>query len=187
MLALSCTSVQAQESGAAESSSSSSPDASATASDRPRLSYSQLADTLEDPAARDKLVEQLRTLAEADASQAEEAPVQPSGVAVWSQRLGATLEAATAQLGNDLRSTLDALGHLGTSDGLTQGKLEGWVPALRLLALVIAATLLAYALLRALAGVAFGKLNAWIRKRPVPAVDGRVVEPVDPPRDAALP
>src|SRR5690606_12373087 len=110
-LALSCTSVQAQESGAAESSSSSptsSPDASATDSDRPRLSYSQLADTLEDTAARDKLVEQLRTLAEAETAQAEEAPVQPSGVAVWSQRLGATLEAATAQLGNDLRSTLDA-------------------------------------------------------------------------------
>src|SRR5690606_17993946 len=75
-LALSCTSVQAQESGAAESSSSSSPDASATAPDRPRLSYSQLADTLENPAARDKLVEQLRTLAEAEAAQAEEAPVQ---------------------------------------------------------------------------------------------------------------
>src|SRR5690606_18070834 len=85
-LALSCTSVQAQESGAAESSSSSptssptsSPDASATDSDRPRLSYSQLADTLEDPAARDKLVEQLRTLADAEAAQAKEAPVQPSG------------------------------------------------------------------------------------------------------------
>lgn len=135
-------------------------------------SYSALADTLQDPAARDRLIEQLRTLAQAEGAAASgrgpgasgDAPA--SGIAALSQRLGGTLQALTAQLGSDVRDTMAALGRTGTNDGVTGGKLDVWLPALRVLALVIAATLVAYALLRGIAGVLFGRLNAWIRRQP---------------------
>lgn len=137
------------------------------AADAPPVSYEALAATLEDPAARERLVEQLRVLAEAEAGRAEaEAAVPPSGISVLSQRVGSTIEAATAQLSTDIRLTLEAFQRLGTSDGVTEGKLEGWLPALRVFAVVIAATLVAYALLRSVASILFGRLNTWIRRRP---------------------
>lgn len=139
------------------------------------VSYGALADTLEDPVARDKLVEQLRALAQAEGAEASAAgdgkdgekdtAGPPSGIAVMSDRLGGALQDVTAQLGSDIQNTLGAMRKLGTSDGVTQGKLAAWLPALQLLALAIAATLVAYALLRAAAGFAFGRLNAWIRER----------------------
>ncbi len=142
------------------------------------VSYAALADTLEDPAARDKLIEQLRVLAQAqaetqasDASDAE--PVEPpaSGIAVVSQRVGGTLEGLTAQLGNDIDQTIRAFSRIGSSSGVTDGKLAVWMPALRVLALAIVATLLAYAVLRAIAAVLFGRLNRWIERQPVRGVD----------------
>ena len=144
---------------------------SATSTDAP-ASYSELVETLEDPAARDKLIEQLRVLAEAEAAregEADAAEIEPSGIAVFSHRIGGTLQAVTAQLGRDIELTLDAFQRIGTSDGVTEGKLEGWVPALRVLALVIVVTLIAYALLRAVARILFGRLNTWIQRKPAKA------------------
>ena len=140
------------------------------AEDTPAVSYGALAETLQDPAARDRLIEQLRTLQQAEEARsandaaAEEAHV--SGIAILSQRLGGTLERVTAQLGRDVRETLAALRRIGTSSGVTEGKLEGQLPALRVLALVVLATLIAYAVLRRIAGLLFDRLNRWIRERP---------------------
>jgi Small-conductance mechanosensitive channel len=131
------------------------------------VSYSALADTLSDPEARDRLIEQLRTLAEAEETKRQaDADIKPSGIAVWSQRLGSTLQGITAQLGNDIQATLDAFRRVGTGEGVTEGKLDAWLPALKVLALVIVATLAAYALLRMVASVLFGRLDQWIRSKP---------------------
>ncbi|NYT24326.1 mechanosensitive ion channel [Alcaligenaceae bacterium] len=147
------------------------------------VSYGALADVLEDPAARDRLVEQLRELSQAQGGATADAAGAPGAASarpaasrdgdgraaegpVLSQRLGHALQAVTAQLGADVENTVDAFSNLGTSDGLTEGMLDAWLPALRLLALVIAVTLVAYAVLRAVAGLLFGRLNTWIRREP---------------------
>jgi len=141
--------------------------------DSAQLSYGALADVLDDPAARDKLVGQLRELAEGQGTEAPPSAASRAGEAweaeeaVLSQRLGGALQAMTAQLGNDIENTVDAFRNLGTSDGLTEGKLNAWVPALQLLALVIVVTLIAYTVLRAVARLLFGRLNTWIRREPV--------------------
>lgn len=138
---------------------------------RGTVSYDALAETLEDPAARERLIEQLRALAQAEAASQAEAsaePVQPppaSGIAAVSQRLGASLQKVTAQLGADIQHTLHAFGRMGSSSGVTEGKLQVWLPALRVLAIVIAATLLAYALLRAGARLLFARLNTWTQRK----------------------
>ena len=158
----------AAESSASPASESSAPPASGEAAGAPRASYADLAETLEDPKARDRLIEQLRTLADAEAADAERsaANVPASGIAVWSQRLGDTLQGITAQLGRDIELTLDAFGQMGTGEGLTQGKLDFRLPALRVLAIVVAATLVAYMLLRMLASLIFARLDTWIRSKP---------------------
>lgn len=151
-------------------------------------SYSELLKALEDPAERDKLIAQLRALEQAkqDAAAADGSAQrqleQPSGIAVLSQRLGSSLQAVTAQLSTDIELTLRAFSHLGSSDGVTEGKLDAWLPALRILALVIAATLVAYAVLRAIAGVLFGRLDTWIRTKPVQEAGGSPA-----PADSAQP
>src|SRR5690606_38811117 len=99
-----------------------------------------------------------------------------SGIAVLSQRLGNVLQEVTAQLGSDISATLDAVGRLGSSGGVTQGKLDDQMPALRALGLAIAATLLAYAILRGIAGLLFGRLNAWIRRKPAGEAQGQAAE-----------
>ena len=153
------------------------------------VSYGALAETLEDPAARELLIEQLRTLAEAEAASRGDAAAgtaEPpaSGIAAVSQRLGASLQTVTAQLGTDIKQTLQAFGRMGSSSGVTEGKLDAWLPALRVLAIVIAATLVAYALLRAVARMLFGRLNTWIQRKngagvgkPTPGSGSGHVEP----------
>lgn len=181
--------VTAGEGGAqaAASSRAEVPQASETGA----VSYGALADTLEDPAARDHLIEQLRALAQVQAETTEGAaparagsaetpvregsaaapPVPASGIAVLSQRLGGSLQAVTAQLGADIKQTIRAFSRLGSSGGVTEGKLGAWMPALRVLVLVIAATLVAYAVLRVVAGMLFGRLNTWIRRKSVREAD----------------
>lgn len=165
--------------GGTGSASAKSGSAARAASDP--ISYEELAQTLEDPAERDKLIAQLRTLAQA---QSAGDPVErkdtgpeldlelPSGIAVLSQRLGGSLQEVTAQLSDDIQQTFRAFSRIGSSRGVTEGKLEAWLPALRVLAIVVAATLLAYVLLRGVASLLFGRLNTWIRTQPVldPAV-----------------
>src|SRR5690554_1717935 len=94
------------------------------------LSYEALAATLEDPAERDKLIAQLRALAEAQAGSGDAvadgraAPPglePPSGIAVLSQRLGGALQATTAQLSRDIQQTLQAFSRVGSSTGVTDG------------------------------------------------------------------
>src|SRR5690554_305307 len=161
--------------GGTGSASAKSGSAARAASDP--ISYEELAQTLEDPAERDKLIAQLRTLAQA---QSAGDPVErkdtgpeldlelPSGIAVLSQRLGGSLQEVTAQLSDDIQQTFRAFSRIGSSRGVTEGKLEAWLPALRVLAIVVATTLLAYALLRGIASVLFGRLNTWIRTQPAP-------------------
>ena len=185
---------QAQSVEISSSDSSESSQASETSQAAP-VSYEALADALADPAARDRLIEQLRALAQAQGAAAGDAqsapadaaaqptpnastesrparaqiPEEPpaSGIAVLSQRLGASLQTLTAQVGSDIQQTLRAFGRMGSSSGVTEGKLEMWLPALRVLAMVIAATLIAYALLRAIASVLFSRLNTWIQRKQV--------------------
>ncbi|NYT81085.1 mechanosensitive ion channel [Alcaligenaceae bacterium] len=142
-----------------------------------QAAYGALADTLEDPEARHRLIDELRALAQgrnpAEAQGGDRHGAQDaaqlsavSGIAVLSQRLGNVLQEVTAQLGSDISATLDAVGRLGSSQGVTQGKLDDQMPALRALGLAIGAALLAYAILRSIAGLLFGRLNAWIRRKP---------------------
>src|SRR5690606_32602515 len=97
---------------------------SSASSDSGQAVYGALADTLEDPDARRRLVDELRALAEgrtpeaqklADPNARDDAMLTASGIAVLSQCLGNILQELTTQLGNDISDTLDAVSHAGSS------------------------------------------------------------------------
>lgn len=132
--------------------------------------YATLADMLENTQTRDKLIEQLRTLAKqagplanAKTPPDKSAPGTPDHQTNTVQRLATTLQNTTQGLNRDLSSAAAAIkslvqGELPASEGpRTHGA------ALSTLLFAVLATLVSYFVLRLLAGLAFARLNSWIR------------------------
>ncbi len=134
-------------------------------------SYAALADLLENDKARDKLIEQLRSLAPADAqgsaadSGAPPAQAQPSRNPAdlpLSQRLALELQTFTAGVLRDTAATMDAVRAALSGEPVPGNHLRASLPALNMLLLTLLGTLLAYAVFRALAKFGFARLNSWI-------------------------
>ncbi|UYO94175.1 mechanosensitive ion channel domain-containing protein [Pollutimonas sp. M17] len=133
-------------------------------------SYAALADLLENDKARDKLIEQLRSLAP-EGAQAPAAGVaqptraepsrDPAGLPL-SQRLAIDLQTFTAGLLHDTAATMTAVRAALSGEPVPGNRLRASLPALSVLLFTIVGTLLAYAAFRVLAGFGFARLNAWI-------------------------
>ncbi|MGB3290489.1 MAG: mechanosensitive ion channel domain-containing protein [Burkholderiaceae bacterium] len=132
-------------------------------------SYAALADLLEDDKARDKLIEQLRSLAPAGAqdtathaaTQAQTATSPPAAPSL-SQRLATDLQTFTAGMLHDTSATMAALRAALGGERIPGNHLRASLPALNILLFTLLGTLLAYALFRALARFGFARLNRWI-------------------------
>ncbi|MFW7341810.1 mechanosensitive ion channel domain-containing protein [Pollutimonas sp. H1-120] len=134
-------------------------------------SYAALADLLENDKARDKLIEQLRSLAPADAqdpaagSVASPAQAQsnrnPADLPL-SQRLAVQLQTFTAGVLHDTAATMAAVRAALSGKAVPGNHLRASLPALNVLLFTLLGTLLAYAVFRALAKFGFARLNSWI-------------------------
>jgi len=133
-------------------------------------SYGAMADLLEDPQARNALIEQLRGLAAAPPEQGRAAAARP-GVASnpqadSAQGLAGTMQDFAAGLSQDFSETAGLLRDLFSGRGVHGMSAEQWRNRLIGLAAAIAATLIAYALFRALAKYFFRRLDAWVLHAP---------------------
>lgn len=183
----SATTVNAQSAAPAESTASAPPTAEQpAAATRQDASYAALADLLENEKTREQLVNQLRTLAEQPnngeatqptAEQPAAAPAQASSAPAG--RVAGELQEFATDLKGNIAETWQVLKALATGQPLPGARAEQWRPALISLAVTIAATFIAYFILRLVAGYAFGRLNDWTmredRKRPGVADSGPAV------------
>ncbi|WP_169730593.1 mechanosensitive ion channel domain-containing protein [Carnimonas nigrificans] len=141
-------------------------DDTSTASAQDRQSYQALADALDNPDTRERLVAHLRDMGEgADGSAAAD---QASGAAAsdeenepWSggvvdatQHFGDSLVAELKEAGNRLKA-------LSQGEGLHNVSVQEWLNALLHLFVVLAVSLVAIALLRRLGAVLYRRVNQW--------------------------
>src|SRR5690606_35697332 len=144
-------------------------------------SYGALADLLENERSRQALIEQLRELAgetTGDTSSAEGQAAGPvaerpgaGGGAAADQRdedplrgTAGALQGFAAGLAQDFSQTAVMLRGLFAGDGIHGMTAEQWRSRLLNLALVIAATLLAFGVFRMIAGLFFRRLDAWVQR-----------------------
>ncbi len=146
--------------------------------------YGALADVLEDDAHRQALIEQLRGLEaasrpaalglEGEVPAAEIAAQAPSGQTAEQVSLARRMAAATGSMLGDMGRQLAALTGLftgwvtdaGPGEATTQAgtlDIKAVGVALFNLAILVAATFVVFAVLRALAGSLFGRLSGWAR------------------------
>ncbi len=143
-------------------------------------SYAALAELLANDTSRKQLIEDLRAMAQSDATQKTDSAAtqdadHPTGMLALvsdengepavSQRLAQGLQAFTASLAADFEQTTDVLGDLARGDARSVDRMERWWPALQALLIALAAVLGAYFLLRMLAAQGFARLNTWIHKK----------------------
>jgi hypothetical protein len=139
-------------------------------------SYGALADLLDNAASRDALIAQLRELAKSapaastatDASKpAANAPTSgglpaEAGEQTFSRRIANTTQAFLEDVVEDFRDAVVAFQTLGRGEGVHGVTLEEWIEALTSLGIVIAATMLAYALFRLLASRIYARIDRWV-------------------------
>ena len=128
------------------------------------LTPARLADLLDDPASRNKLIEQLRTQAttagEAGNSVTASAAASPS----LPTRIARRTQAFLAQLSTDAQTAVDQLTMVWQNKGMAPERHAALVSTLKSLAIVIVATLVAFGLLRAMASIIYGRLDRWAAK-----------------------
>ncbi|WP_459616773.1 mechanosensitive ion channel domain-containing protein [Bordetella sp. 2513F-2] len=128
-----------------------------------RLTPAALADLLEDPQARNALIEQLRQQA-GPAGQARD----QADVSSLAARLADGTQVFLADLADQLGQATDALLDLFAGRGLGGLDPQRTVAALLGLAGVVLATVAAFWLLRLLATRAYARLDAWAARPPAP-------------------
>src|SRR5690606_1941517 len=135
-------------------------------------SYAALADLLENDKARDKLIEQLRSLAPEggqDTAAGSAAPATAPGTADQDatnqslpQQLAQGLQTFTAGIQRDTAATMAAVRAAIRGEPVPGSHLHASLPGLRILLFTILGTLLAYIVFRSLAQFGFARLNNWI-------------------------
>jgi len=149
------------------------PDATApaAAADTPNAapSYSSLADLLEDETARKQLIEQLRGLANTPAAAPAGTPAadpiaEDDSI---SHRIATSTQMFVQGIAADFSEAIATFQTLGRGEGVRGISMQRWLTALTSMAIVVAATLIAYLLFRAIASRAYARLDAWVA-RPVP-------------------
>lgn len=135
-------------------------------------SPAQLADLLENEASRNALIQQLRQQSEAAQSAAD--PKTPAtGVEAAavdatpgvSRQLADGVQHFFADLSQNLGEAAATFRSLGTGEGLRGMTVEVWRGILIDFAIVVAATLLAWALFRLIASQAYARLDRWLAHR----------------------
>ncbi|MCD0505074.1 mechanosensitive ion channel domain-containing protein, partial [Bordetella petrii] len=132
------------------------------------LTPARLADLLDDPATRDQLIERLRAEvppaggAAQSGKQADAAPSLPTRVAQGAQLFLGGMAANAGQ-------AVDELTALATGEGLPPQRRDELLETLLELAIVMAATIVVFALLRALALRIYARFDAWVARMPAPA------------------
>ena len=121
-------------------------------------SSQQLADLLEDPASREALIQQLRKQTAAS----ESAPLTTDGTADFSADLARFL----GSLGQELNTAVDTFRSLGSGEGMSDVSAEIWRSVLTNFAIVAAITLLAWAVLRWLAGFYYARVDRRLADGP---------------------
>lgn len=148
-------------------------------------SYGALADLLENDSSRHALIEQLRALATApegagaptasagdanrpaaaDTSGSAAVQVDPADQTL-PHRIAEGTQTVVQSLAAEFGSAIDAFKSLGRGEGVSGVSMAQWVAALTSMAIVGAATLLAYALLRAIASRGYARIDAWVARHP---------------------
>ena len=176
-------------------------------------SYATLADLLEDDAARATLIEQLRALATGQgepgtaAAQAEEAappPAASEGTAA-SHRAEAALATQrevgpgitdriadeAQQFAEDLMvgasTAVATFRALATGDAASFTRLAGWPTAMLHMVIVMAAAIVAFLLLRAVAARIFGRMDQWVLRHQSRVRANWHPEDASPPGPAHVP
>lgn len=126
------------------------------------LTPARLADLLEDPAARQRLVEQLRDAAPAAR---DEAPPQAANAPSLPGRLAQSAQAFLAGMASHAGRAVDELTSLA-SGGMTPRQRHDLSSALLGVALAAAVTLAAFWLLRAIAAHAYARIDRWLARQP---------------------
>ncbi|CAM3967425.1 Mechanosensitive ion channel protein [Bordetella tumbae] len=133
------------------------PAAEAPAAD---LTPARLADLLDDPAARDKLIEQLRAQAAAPAQAAagtDPAAARPS----LPTRIATGAQDFLATMGTNAQTAVDELTAVVQNQGMAPERRERLISTLVRLAIVAAATLIVFGVLRAIAAFAYARIDKW--------------------------
>ena len=156
-------------------------------------SYGAVADLLENESSRRALIDQLRNLA-AKPGAAPTATDAPATAAAGAREAPPTGGAATPAAGGDITlpeadqslsrrvadgtqnvlqhiaadfaQAFDAFRSLGRGEGVSGVSMAQWLSALTSMAIVVAATLLAYAVLRAIASRGYARIDAWVAQHP---------------------
>lgn len=151
--------------------------ASAANAEQSSPSYAAIADLLEDEQSRNALINQLRDLAQQSESvQAESLP--PAGLTAGTDApdpddtdaddplggVAGALQDFAVGLADDFAQTAVMLRGLFAGDGIHGMTAEQWRSRLLNLALVIAATLIAFLVFRVFAGWFFRRLDTWVQK-----------------------
>ncbi|WP_322786590.1 hypothetical protein [Advenella kashmirensis] len=134
-------------------------------------SAAQLADLLENEKTRKQLIEQLRAQAPA-AQQAASGQAQSSLDDSLPRRVADSTQFFLTKLLNDMGDAAAAIGAMARGEGTGGAGMADWKSALLNLALVIAATVVAFVLLRLLATRIFAMINRWAGQ-PAPALGRR--------------
>lgn len=127
-------------------------------------SYAALADLLENEQSREKLINELRTMADETATQAETVAEEASAASSSSRELAQTTRAIAEGIGEQFTALAEVVN--GLVDGQVasdeQFSLAGLMEATLNLSLVIVATLLVFMLMRRLIGpLLYAKLDTW--------------------------
>ncbi|MGO3122505.1 MAG: mechanosensitive ion channel domain-containing protein [Advenella sp.] len=134
-------------------------------------SAAQLADLLENEKTRQQLIEQLRAQAPA-AQQAASSDAQSSLDDSLPRRVADSTQFFLTKLLNDMGDAAAAIGAMARGEGTGGSGMTDWQSTLANFALVIAATVIAFVLLRLLAARIFSIINRWVGQ-PTPALGRR--------------
>lgn len=142
------------------------------------VSAAQLADLLENEQARKQLIEQLRSQAPAtqqDTSAARQVPVATDNPDdSLPRRVADSTQIFLTTLLNDMGAAASAVGAMARGEGTAGVSMAHWKTALINFALVIAATIISFVLLRLLASRVFSFINRWAGQPPPVAGRRRV-------------
>jgi hypothetical protein len=140
-------------------------------------SHDALADLLDNAAGRNALIQQLRELAKSAPAAAPPTtstaparvdgaisglPAESGDTTTFSRRIAATTQAFLEGVVEDFRDALAALQSLKPGHSGHGALVDQWISALISLAIVISATLLAYALFRLLASSIYRRIDRWV-------------------------
>ena len=158
-------------------------------------SYAAMADLLENESSRRALIDQLRNLAakpgadaaarEAPATAASSTAARPAPPAgevdtpavrndvqlaqddqSLSRRVADGTQHVLQNIAADVAQAFNAFRSLGRGEGVSGVSMAQWLSALTSMAIVVAATLIAYAVLRAIASRGYARIDAWVARHP---------------------